>query len=177
MPQLFSLDVVLLALLILCGIAAATSRNLFGTALILGTYSFILAILWALWGALDVSFTEAVISAGAGTIFFIALLWFTHHQTEPSQRSLSDFLLVLVLLVLAVGGFAAMLSLPDWASASAPAQLHVSPWYLTRSLEDTNTPNVVTSVLADYRGFDTLMETAVIFTAAVSCWLLGEQKQ
>lgn len=176
MPLIFTLDVILLILLIFCAVTAAMSRNLFGTALILGVYSFILAILWALWGGLDVAFTEAVVSAGAGTIFFIALLWFTHHKTEPKKHSWTDGVLLAVLVVLAIGGFAAMLSLPAWGDPSSPPQLHVSAWYLKHSLEHTNTPNVVTSILADYRSFDTLMETAVIFTAAVSCWLLGVKK-
>jgi multicomponent Na+:H+ antiporter subunit B len=50
--------------------------------------------------------------------------------------------------------------------------VHVSPRYLARTLEETATPNAVTSVLADYRGYDTLLETTVILTAGLGCWLL-----
>jgi multicomponent Na+:H+ antiporter subunit B len=62
--------------------------------------------------------------------------------------------------------------MPDWADPNSPASVHVSPRYIERTLEETATPNVVTSVLADYRGFDTLGETTVIFTAGVSCILV-----
>ncbi len=62
--------------------------------------------------------------------------------------------------------------MPDWADPNSPASIHVSPRYIERTLEETATPNVVTSVLADYRGFDTLGETTVIFTAGVSCILV-----
>jgi multicomponent Na+:H+ antiporter subunit B len=64
------------------------------------------------------------------------------------------------------------LDMPKWGDPHSPANTHVSPYYLRHSLEDTATPNVVTSVLADYRGYDTLGETTVIFTAGMACMLL-----
>jgi len=62
--------------------------------------------------------------------------------------------------------------MPDWGDPHSPASLHVSPRYIEKSLQETAVPNIVTAVLADYRGYDTLGETAVIFTAAVACILL-----
>ncbi len=64
------------------------------------------------------------------------------------------------------------LDMPKWGDPNSPASTHVSPYYLRHSLEHTATPNVVTSVLADYRGYDTLGETTVIFTAGMACILL-----
>jgi multicomponent Na+:H+ antiporter subunit B len=54
----------------------------------------------------------------------------------------------------------------------APASGRVSEFYIENSMDDTNTPNIVTAVLADYRGFDTLGETLVIFTASIACVLI-----
>ena len=62
--------------------------------------------------------------------------------------------------------------LPDRGDPEAPASVHVSPFYIERSVEDTETPNTVTAVLADYRGYDTLGETIVIFTAGLACILI-----
>lgn len=64
------------------------------------------------------------------------------------------------------------LDMPDFGDPSSPASLHVSPEYLQNTIQKTATPNVVTSVLADYRGYDTLGETTVIFTAGIACILL-----
>ena len=64
------------------------------------------------------------------------------------------------------------LDMPEWGDPNSPANSHVSPFYLQHSMEDAATPNVVTTVLADYRGYDTLGETTVIFTAGVACLLL-----
>ena len=62
--------------------------------------------------------------------------------------------------------------LPGHADPQAPANVHVSPFYIENSVEDTHTPNIVTAVLADYRGYDTLGETVVMFTAALACILI-----
>jgi len=64
------------------------------------------------------------------------------------------------------------MDMPQWGDPHSPASGHVSPHYLRHSMEDTATPNVVTSILGDYRGYDTLGETTVIFTAGMACILL-----
>ena len=79
--------------------------------------------------------------------------------------------------LLLVAGFAALLlyaegDLPRKGDPSAPAGTHVAARYVERTLEETHTPNVVTSMLADYRGFDTLGESVVVFTAALCCVLI-----
>jgi multicomponent Na+:H+ antiporter subunit B len=67
--------------------------------------------------------------------------------------------------------------MPDWGDPRSPASIHVSPRYIEKTLEETATPNAVTSVLADYRGYDTLGETTVIFTAGVSCMLILRKRR
>ncbi len=67
--------------------------------------------------------------------------------------------------------------MPDWGDPHSPASMRVSPRYLEKTLEETATPNAVTSVLADYRGYDTLGETTVIFTAGVSCILILRKRR
>jgi multicomponent Na+:H+ antiporter subunit B len=70
------------------------------------------------------------------------------------------------LLISATGDF------PQWGDPASPASLHVSPRYIEKTMEETSVPNSVTSVLADYRGYDTMFETTVIFAAGVACFLL-----
>ncbi|MDL1969382.1 MAG: hypothetical protein LWW94_00090 [Candidatus Desulfofervidaceae bacterium] len=64
------------------------------------------------------------------------------------------------------------LDMPTWGDPNAPAALHVSPRYIEKTIEETATPNAVTSVVADYRGYDTMGETTVIFTAGIACIFL-----
>lgn len=84
------------------------------------------------------------------------------------MRWLKAFIMLLfvALMLYATSG------LPDHADPQAPANTYVTPTYIEDTIKDTHTPNVVTSVLADYRGYDTLGETVVIFTAGLACVLI-----
>ncbi len=61
---------------------------------------------------------------------------------------------------------------PPWGDPHSPASTHVSPRYIEKSVEETAVPNIVTAVLADYRGYDTMFETTVIFAAGLACFML-----
>ena len=52
--------------------------------------------------------------------------------------------------------------LPAWGMLNL-RNTHVSAYYLENAYNQTHVPNVVTAVLADYRGFDTMFETGVVF--------------
>ncbi len=87
-------------------------------------------------------------------------------------------LLSLALVVLVGGLFiAATADFPHWGDPASPASRHVSPRYIEKTMEDTSVPNIVTAVLADYRGYDTMFETAVVFTAGVACFLLLRRRE
>ena len=66
----------------------------------------------------------------------------------------------------------ATVDFPPWADPASPASTHLSPHFIERTMEETSVPNIVTAVLADYRGYDTMYETAVIFTAGLTCFIL-----
>lgn len=69
------------------------------------------------------------------------------------------------------------IDMPDWGDPNSPASRHLSPNYISDAVEKTATPNVVTAVLGDYRGYDTLGETAVIFSAGMACILILRRKR
>lgn len=78
------------------------------------------------------------------------------------------------LLVFISGGLLIFTTLdfPAWGDPSSPASSHVSPHYIEQAIDETAVPNLVTAVLADYRGYDTMLETTVIFVAGVVCFYL-----
>ena len=79
-----------------------------------------------------------------------------------------------LIVVIITGAFLiyGTLDMPDLSDPGSPASQHTSPYYIKNTLRDTATPNIVTSVLADYRGYDTLGETVVIFCAGMACIIL-----
>lgn len=161
----------LLALLVALALIAIHAADLLLAAIALSAYGFVMALLWAAMGAVDVAFTEAVVGAGATTVLFLAALLRTSRRRSPWPSRLRW-----IAAGIAVATGAAILAvssgLPQWGDPAAPASVHVSPRYLERTIPETATPNAVTAVLADYRGYDTLIETIVIFTAGLGVWLL-----
>lgn len=85
------------------------------------------------------------------------------------MNTLSNIFLLIVFFSLLVGG---IMDFPQWGDPQQPASIRVSPRYIEKSIEETGVPNIVTAVLADYRGYDTLFETSVIFTAALVVMIL-----
>ena len=67
--------------------------------------------------------------------------------------------------------------MPDMGDPNAPTNLHVAPYYIEHSEEEVGVENMVSAILADYRGYDTLGETTVIFTAGVSVLLLLRRRE
>jgi multicomponent Na+:H+ antiporter subunit B len=132
-------------------------------------YSFLLASVLIVLDAVDVAMTEAAVGAGISMVLMLSALHLTKSEEAPPIRTrLLPFLVSGVTGALLVW---ASLGLPGFGVADSP--IHVAgPDYLARSLPETGIPNVVTSVLASYRGFDTLGETTVIFTAGIAVLLL-----
>lgn len=168
--------VLLLVLAVVLGVIAIRAADLLLAVIALGAYGFVMALIWAGIGAVDVAFTEAVVGAGATTVLMLAALLRTSRRRSPLPSHLRW---VALGVVIAVGAalLAVTTALPRWGDPGAPAAVHVSPRYLTRTVAETATPNAVTSVLADYRGYDTLIETVVILTAGLGCWLLLQRNE
>jgi len=79
---IWELDLILLLLVIICAVAAITVKDLLSSAIIFGVYSFLMCLLWAEMGSVDVAFTEASVGAGVSTVFFIAAVFQTSRRTK-----------------------------------------------------------------------------------------------
>jgi multicomponent Na+:H+ antiporter subunit B len=161
---------VLLSLLAVVTIGIVRLRNLFAIVILSGIYSFLMASVMIVLDAVDVAMTEASVGAGISTILMLGVLYLTKTEESPPVHSpvLPLFVAIVTGAVLIYGTF----GLPPFGLAGTPIHTHVAPDYLTGSVPQTGIANVVTSVLASYRGFDTLGETTVIFTAGIGVLLL-----
>jgi multicomponent Na+:H+ antiporter subunit B len=139
------------------------SRNLFAVVVLGGVYSFMMATVLVAMDAVDVSMTEASVGAGISTVLLLGALYLCDSQEAKPIRKpwLPASVAVGVGALLVYGS----MGLPMFADASAPIHRHVAPQYLQQAVPQTGVPNVVTAVLASYRGYDTLGETTVVFTA------------
>jgi multicomponent Na+:H+ antiporter subunit B len=156
---------VLLAFMAVIVVGMALQRNLFGVVVLFGIYSLLMATVLTALDAVDVAMTEAAVGAGVSTVLLLGALYLTGGtEAKPLRKPLLP--LALALAVGAVLGWG-MLGLPSFSDPQAPIHGHVAPRYLEGAVKETGVPNVVTAVLASYRGYDTLGETVVVFTAGI----------
>ncbi len=181
------IDIILLLFLVICGFVAVAMNDLLSTTIILGAYSLIMAIVWTRLNAVDVAFTEASVGAGITTVLIIAALSRTQRMEaqilaggrSKKYEKYKVKRLLLLMVILVTGGILmyGTIDMPAFGNPNDPANLHVVPRYIKKTYEETGVVNFVTAILANYRGYDTLGETSVIFTAGLSVILLLRRKK
>ncbi len=146
-------------------VVLARSRNLFAVVVLMGIYSFLMATVLVALDAVDVAMTEASVGAGISTVLLLGALHLCKsEETKPVRKPWLPLAMSASTVGLLVFG---TLGLPAFSDPTAPMHTHVVPRYLKEAMRETGVPNVVTAVLASYRGYDTLGETTVVFTAGV----------
>ena len=135
-------------------------RNLFAVIVLSGLYSFLMATALVALDAVDVAMTEAAVGAGVSTVLFLGALHLCRsEEAKPAHKPWLPLAVCLSTGALLIYG---ALGLPEFSDPAAPIHSHVVPRYLANEVD---IPNVVTAVLASFRGYDTLGETTVVFTA------------
>jgi multicomponent Na+:H+ antiporter subunit B len=163
-----SLELLMLVLLGLTAVVILRTRELFPAAMLTGVFSLLCAGLFTLMDAVDVAFTEAAVGAGVSTVFFLgALSMMDRSERQRAFRVRPLLAVVLTGAALIYGTF----DMPDYGDPNAPVHQHVAPQYLAGA-RAVHIPNVVTVILASYRGYDTLGETVVVLTAAIGVVIL-----
>lgn len=148
-------------------------RNLFAVVMLGGIYSLLAASLLVVLDAVDVAFTEAAVGAGISTVLALsALSLTTSREKEHAFRPVPDLLMILAVVVTGASLVYGSLDMPRYGDPAAPIHGHVAPRYIKDGPRETGVPNIVTEVLASYRGFDTLGEVMVVFTAGIGVLLV-----
>lgn len=157
-------------MLVVVAFALLRLRDMFTVAMLTGIYSLVSACFFMVQDAVDVAFTEAAVGAGITTVLFLATLSMVGREEAPISRINLPALACTVacgcLLIYA------SMDMPVWGDPDAPVHTHVAPRYIEQSAGEVGPPNIVTSVLASYRGYDTMGEVGVVFTAAIGVLLL-----
>jgi multicomponent Na+:H+ antiporter subunit B len=160
---LFSLF--LLTMLVIVAVAIVNSVNLFAAVMLSGIFSLLMAVNFFVLDAADVALTEAAVGAGVATVLFLGALALTgeRERARPPAQVVPLAIAAATAAVLIYATF----DNPVIGDPQAPVHQHVAPWYLENTPELIAIPNVVTAVLGSFRGFDTLGEVFVVFTAGV----------
>ena len=160
----------LLTLLLITAVAIVRTKNLFVAVMLMGIASLLIAANFFLLDAADVALTEAAVGAGISTVLFLGALALTseREKSPTSRKALSMVVVTAAALIVIYATF----DKPAFGSPDAPTQTYVAPWYLDKTREFIDIPNVVTAVLGSFRGYDTLGEVLVVFTAGIGVLFL-----
>ncbi len=173
---MFPVEAILFVMLIITAFAVVRQTNLFAAAMLTGLFSLLSAGLFTLMDAVDVAFTEASVGAGISTILILGTLALT--AKEENQQ---PFRLLPLVVVLITGGalLIGTVDMPAYGDFGAVTNHRIAPDYIAGTASEfEHIPNVVTTVLGSYRGYDTLGETGVIFTASLGVMaLLGGRRR
>lgn len=162
--------VALLVMMAITTVVIALRRNLLAVVILAGIYSFLMATVLVALDAVDVAMTEAAVGAGISTVLFLGALHLGGgEEMQPLHKPFLPLMVAVATGAVLVYG---TLGLPAFSDAGAPIHQHVAPRYVQEGLRETGVPNIVTAVLASYRGYDTLGETTVVFTAGIGVIVL-----
>ncbi len=146
-------------------VSIAVQRNLFAVVVLSGIYSFLMATVLIALDAVDVGMTEASVGAGISTVLLLGALYLCGgEEAKPMHRPMLPLALAAMIGAMLVYG---TLGLPAFSDPDAPIHQHVAKRYIEEGAKETGVPNIVTAVLASYRGYDTLGESMVVFTAGI----------
>ncbi len=165
------IDICVLTMMAITAVAIARLRSLFALVMLSGVYSLLSATWFVIVDAVDVAFTEAAVGAGISSALILGAMLLTV-RVAKEDKPLKRIAPALVVTITGAVLFYATIDLPGFGDPDSPANVYLAQEYLQRNYPDIGIPNVVTSVLASYRGFDTFGETGVVFIAGVAVALL-----
>ena len=170
-PSTMILDLALMAMLVVVALAIVRLRSLFAIVMLQGVYSLVCAAWFVSLDAVDVAFTEAAVGAGVSTVLMLSAMLLADRKSEavPISKQIAP---LIVVIVAGLAMFYAIGDMPAYGDANSPANSGPGMDFIDRTTDEIHIPNVVTAVLASYRGYDTFGEAVVIFAAGLGVLLL-----
>lgn len=165
------MEIGFMAMLLVVALAVLRMRSLFAIVMLQGVYSLLCAAWFVSLDAVDVAFTEAAVGAGVSTVLMLGAMLLTDRDANPlpTKRRLGP---LFVVIIMGIAMFYALGDMPAFGDAHSAVNTGVGAQYVQSTREEMFLPNVVTAVLASYRGYDTFGETVVIFMAGLGVVLL-----
>lgn len=168
-------NITLLALLLAITVLICMCKNLIVSSILLSIFSLLMAAIYLFLGAPDVAITEAAVGAGISTIFIICALT-NIKQFEVKSSTNNKFLLLGIVVITFVMLLYGIINMPEFGRINNPAHNYITTYYIKQTIQNMGFTNVVSAVLASFRGYDTLGETVVVFTAAIAVTMLLQKE-
>lgn len=176
----FYIDEILLCIsaivmLITC-IKLITSKNLVESIIIMSVFSLFIGICYLFLDAPDVAMTETALGACLSTCVLLNLTKVVGEDVGRVRKSKIVFASILCGAFIICLSWAA-LDIPEFGASDSPLQTHLTKYYVENTHKYIAIPSMVAAILASYRGFDTLGETAVILIAGLAVIVIKSRRK
>jgi multicomponent Na+:H+ antiporter subunit B len=162
-----------LTLLMIISLNIIFLKNTFSVIVNTSLVSLLSVIFYIIMDAVDVAFTETAVGVGiSGAILLSTLSLTKNSDSKTSYSNYFKFFVFICLFLIGIIIIQALLSAPEFMSQNAPYNNDIYIKYISESYNLYHIPNFVTIILGSYRGYDTLGETTVIFTAALGVYII-----
>ena len=175
--MLMNLIVVLLMFVAIGAIVAIWTRDLLSAIIALGVVGFTRSVVFVLLRAPDVAITQVVVEVMLLIVLIRSAVRREVHTVEAARSAPGTALAGAFVVILLVMGVLALRQLDPFGEPALVREADApSRHYLQEGRDETGASNIVTAVLLDYRGYDTLGEATVLFTAVIGAVTLLRRK-
>jgi multicomponent Na+:H+ antiporter subunit B len=160
--------IVLLIFMIIGSIIAIETKNLLSSVISCGVVGFSVSIAFLMLGAPDIAITQVVVEILILVILIRATIMIDNTSIEAHWDTFAVVSSLIFFGLFLVFAFLAVQDLPRFGEPL----MRVSKEYLVTGPEKTGAANVVTSIILDFRGYDTLGEATVLFTSILGAFVI-----
>ena len=174
-------EIIYLNIAMLCAIFSVIlmirHKKILDSTIFASLFSVFAVLNYLLLDAPDVALTEAAVGSCLTAILIFIAVRFSHHHTKSESTSAISYTGLLVTIPLGILlCYGITTDFPGFGSTETFAHNNAAAYYIENTWHEIGIPNIVSAVLASYRGFDTLGETLVVLIAGIGMLvLLGEK--
>lgn len=166
------INIILLLFLLIIAYAIMRITHMLAMAMLFGLYSLLVAGVFVVLDAPDVAFTEAAVGTGISTVLMLVTIAAVRNSHEERKKMRSRTIPLVLALIMGGTLVYGTHDIANFGSPDAPPHVQVGKRYIEQGQRETGVPNLVTAVLASYRGFDTLGEITVVLTSGLGILML-----
>ena len=161
-----------ISLLVIIALTILFSQNLLVDVVLLTIFSLLMTFLYVLMNSPDVAITEAAVNSMLGTIFILTALILSGNKTTINIKKNTIIIVSFIVFFSLVLISPITSQFPEFSAFLSPVNNEISNYYISETINKLGFTNIVTGILASFRGFDTFIETVVIFSAANSIYMI-----
>jgi multisubunit Na+/H+ antiporter MnhB subunit len=168
---------ILLLFIIIAAIIAVETKSLLSSVICVGAIGFGASIMFLFLRAPDIAITQIVVEVMGLIILIRATISRDLTFITGDKEFFGTVVSIVIIFVIFLAGIKVFETLPDFGTAIfAEAPDAASQTYIAEGLQKTGAANLVSSVILDYRAYDTLGEATVLFTSIIGATVILRRK-